>query len=190
METKRKQRLSREDWLRAALELCTAGIDQVRVAPLAAAMGVTTGSFYWHFKNRQELLEALLKFWEHEKTDVAIDRTRRVEAPAADRILFLMQEITKLNLARYDLPIWVWAQWDTQASLAFTRVLQKRFSFVSSLFAAAGFSKEQAQVRAHMMVVYFMGQATLLPNSMAKREEFVNVKHAILTCPESRTSLR
>jgi len=190
MEAKKKQRLSREDWLSAALELSTAGIDQVKVAPLAAAMGVTTGSFYWHFKNRQQLLDSLLEFWEHEKTDIAIDRTTRFEASPADRILFLMQEITKLNLARYDLPIWVWAQWDTKASTAFSRVLRKRFSFVSSLFSAAGFSKQQAEVRAHIMVVYFMGQATLLPDSFAKRNEFLNLKHAILTAPEKRIAQR
>ncbi len=188
MESKRKKRLSREDWLKAALELCTVGIDQVKVAPLAATLGVTTGSFYWHFKNRQQLLEGLLEFWEHEKTDVAIDKTRRFQGPPADRILFLMQEITKLNLARYDLPIWVWAQSDSKASAVFTRVLRKRFSFVSALFAQAGFSREQAEVRARLMVVHLMGEATLLPSSMAKREEFVSVKHAILTCPESRIS--
>ena len=63
MVAEKNQRLSRDDCLRAALRLCTSGIDQVKIAPLAADMGVTTGSFYWHFKNRRELLEVLLDYW-------------------------------------------------------------------------------------------------------------------------------
>ena len=55
--------LGRDDGLKAALSLCKGGIEVVKIAPLAADLGVTTGSFYWHFKNRQELLVALLNYW-------------------------------------------------------------------------------------------------------------------------------
>jgi AcrR family transcriptional regulator len=59
--------LRREDWLRAArLALLTGGAAAVRVERLAEALGVTKGSFYWHFRNRDELLEALLREWEEE----------------------------------------------------------------------------------------------------------------------------
>src|SRR5262245_7462490 len=58
---------SRADWLRAArLALRRRGPDAVRVEPLARALGVTKGSFYWHFRDRSDLLEALLKEWEDE----------------------------------------------------------------------------------------------------------------------------
>ena len=60
MAKKTTKRLGRDDWLSAALNMCDLGIDQVKIAPLAKRMGVTTGSFYWHFSNRQELLDALL----------------------------------------------------------------------------------------------------------------------------------
>ena len=58
--TKPSKRLTRDDWLNAALKLCELGIENVKVAPRAKKVGVTTGSFYWHFKNRQELPDALL----------------------------------------------------------------------------------------------------------------------------------
>jgi AcrR family transcriptional regulator len=88
MEQGKTKRLAREDWLKAALSLCAAGIDSVKVAPLAERLGVTTGSFYWHFKNRRELLEALLDYWEHETTDMAIAAAREFAGSPTNRILF------------------------------------------------------------------------------------------------------
>ena len=177
------QRLTRDDWLKAALRLCVTGIDNVKVAPLAEQMGVTTGSFYWHFKNRRELLEALLKYWEREMTDVAIETARQFEGPATDRILGLMGGVMTDRMARYDLPIWQWAQSDARASRVFNRVLKKRFSFAAWMFSQAGFSREQAEVRGRMMVIYMMGESTLIPDSLARRKELLKLKHAILTAP-------
>ena len=177
------QRLGRDDWLKAALRLCETGIDNVKVAPLAEQLGVTTGSFYWHFKNRRELLEALLDYWEHEMTDVAIEAARHFEGSAAERILDLMENVIAGKLARYDLPVWQWAQSDTRASRVFNRVLKKRFAFAAQMFSQAGFSREQAEVRGRMMVIYMMGESTLIPESMARRKELIKLKHAILTAP-------
>jgi len=178
------KRLSREDWLQAALDLCEKGIDAVKVAPLAADMGVTTGSFYWHFKNRRELLESLLEYWEQEMTDVAIEAAKRFTDSPKDRILSLMEAVTTGNLARYDLPIWHWAQSDAKARRVFNRVLKKRFEFAAWMFSQAGFSREQAETRGRMMVAYMMAEATLVPGSIEKRKEFLKLKHAILTAPE------
>ena len=184
MVREKTQRLVRDDWLKAALSLCVAGFDSVKVAPLAEHLGVTTGSFYWHFKNRRELLEALLDYWEREMTDVAIEAARQFSGPPDKRILFIMETVMADNLARYDLPIWQWAQSDTRASRVFSRVLKKRFSFAVWMFSEAGFSRKQAEIRGRMMVMCIMGESTLIPESMAKRKEFIKLKHAILTAPE------
>src|ERR1017187_2761901 len=59
--------LSRNDWLKAArLALLTGGVEAVRVEKLARNLRVTKGSFYWHFKGREELLDLLLREWEEE----------------------------------------------------------------------------------------------------------------------------
>jgi AcrR family transcriptional regulator len=163
-----------------ALNMCEAGIDKVKVAPLAAEMGVTTGSFYWHFKNRGELLDALLEFWEREMTDAAIAAAREFSGPPVERIFFIMEMVMTYSLARYDLAIWHWAQSDTNANRVFKRVLKKRFSFAAWMFAQAGFSKEHSEIRGRMMVVYMMGELTLVPGSMTKRLEQLRQKHAIL----------
>ncbi len=57
-------RLSRDDWLDAAFQaVVEGGFDKVRVLGLAAALGVTRGSFYWHFVDHAELIAALLARW-------------------------------------------------------------------------------------------------------------------------------
>ena len=63
--TKKKPRqLSREDWTEAARkQLVAAGIEEVKVDRLARKMKVTRGSFYWHFKNRKDLLDSVLRVW-------------------------------------------------------------------------------------------------------------------------------
>jgi len=57
--------LTAEDWLdEALLVMAEEGVNALAVEPLAKRLGVTKGSFYWHFKNRNELIESVLKFWE------------------------------------------------------------------------------------------------------------------------------
>ncbi|MGA2050720.1 MAG: helix-turn-helix domain-containing protein [Terracidiphilus sp.] len=67
--------LSRDDWLKAArLALLTGGVEAVRVEKLARNLRVTKGSFYWHFKDREELLDLLLREWEEELRKEIIPR--------------------------------------------------------------------------------------------------------------------
>jgi AcrR family transcriptional regulator len=72
-------KLSRDDWLDAAfLAVVEGGFDQVRVLVLAAALGVTRGSFYWHFVDHAELVSALLARWHARETGIA----RALETPS------------------------------------------------------------------------------------------------------------
>jgi AcrR family transcriptional regulator len=65
--------LTADDWAEAALDaLASSGLDGVAVEPLARRLGVTKGSFYWHFANRQALLRAALARWERYESDDAI----------------------------------------------------------------------------------------------------------------------
>ena len=184
MTNGKNARLTREDWLSKALEMCEQGIDKVKVAPLAKMMGVTTGSFYWHFKNRQELLDDLLKYWEKEMTDAAIVLGRNADIEPSERILLLMKSVMTGGMARYDLPIWAWAQSDANAARVFNRALKKRFAFSAWMFEQAGFSHAQAKVRSRMMVTYMMAESTLIRDKEAKSPAAIKQKHAILTKPD------
>ncbi len=185
MDKEVSQRLSREDWIRGALDLLVeTGIEGVKIVPLAERLGVTSGSFYWHFKNRRELHDALLEYWEREMTDAVMDAANAFAGSPRERIWRMMEQVMTAGLASLDLAFWHWAQTDAGARRAFKRVLKKRFEFAAWTFSQAGFSDEQAEVRGRMMVVYMMGESTLFPGPMAKRKKDLKLKHAILTAPE------
>jgi AcrR family transcriptional regulator len=80
--------LNRDDWLKAArLALLTGGVEAVRVEKLARNLRVTKGSFYWHFKDREELLALLLREWEEELLKDIIPRLKGRRGPEALRLL-------------------------------------------------------------------------------------------------------
>jgi AcrR family transcriptional regulator len=180
--SKKNKRLTREDWIHGGLEfLGTAGVGGVRIVPLARRLGVTSGSFYWHFANRAKLYEALLDYWETEMTDAAIDAARKMECPPKERIWSLMKQVMSTGLAKFDLAIWHWAQTHEAAQTSFQRTLEKRFIFATWMFKEAGFSKTQAEIRGRMMVVYMMGESSLISEKFGKREKQLRLKFEILT---------
>ena len=68
MQNKTPRQLSRVDWIEAARrQLIISGVDELKVDRLARKMKVTRGSFYWHFKNRKDLLDAVLQLWQEHK---------------------------------------------------------------------------------------------------------------------------
>ena len=72
---KKAKRLSREDWGEAALEvLYSEGVGKVSIVRIARDLGVTSGSFYWHFKDRNDLLRSLLDFWVHAQTEAIFEK--------------------------------------------------------------------------------------------------------------------
>ncbi len=70
MATRRRStRLAATDWIDAALDaLCVGGLPGIAVEPLARTLGVTKGSFYWHFDDRSALVDAALQRWEEMST--------------------------------------------------------------------------------------------------------------------------
>lgn len=182
MEGQKSGQLNRESWILGALELLAIeGLEGVRIVPLAKRLGVTSGSFYWHFKNRRELHDAVLAFWEREMTDVAIEKARNSTDAPKERIWKLMEQVMEVGMASYDLAIWHWAQSDNAAQKIFSRALEKRFQFARWMFEQAGFDEIQAETRGRMMVVYMMGESTLISDDPPKRKELLRLKYQILT---------
>lgn len=182
MVEEKTNRLSREDWIRGAFELLrTRGVEGVKIVPLADRLGVTSGSFYWHFPNRKALMGALLEGWEREMTDEAIESARHFEGSPEERIWSVMEMVMDAGLARYDLAVWQWAQSDPMAREVFQRIVDKRFGFAAWMFRQAGFNEAQAEARGRMMVVYLMGESTLVPDSRKDRQKKLRLKFEILT---------
>src|ERR1051325_11082310 len=77
-------RLDAEAWVAAAFDaLAEGGVDAVRVEPLAKALGITKGSFYWHFADRRALLDAMLTAWADGRIAAIREQATARRAPAA-----------------------------------------------------------------------------------------------------------
>lgn len=76
------EQLDRDAWITAGLDaLERGGVAAIAVVPLARELGVTRGSFYWHFASRDELLAAVLERWEREHSDAVLDELERIADP-------------------------------------------------------------------------------------------------------------
>jgi AcrR family transcriptional regulator len=140
-----EEKLGRADWLNAArLALLLGGVEAVRVEKLARSLGVTKGSFYWHFADRGELLEALLKEWEDE-ADLLVGAAG---VPGGGGLAQLLRQIETRLLAseRGEVPsdaaIFAWAGTDPAISARVAAAEEERVAFVATLMG----SREQAEL--------------------------------------------
>lgn len=112
--------LGREDWLRAArLGLLRGGVEAVRVEKLARDLGVTKGSFYWHFKDRDELLELLLREWEGEVREMLSQMDGGSRHEKVRRLVRLLEQRAKLSedgKVPSDAAIFAWASVDQEVA--------------------------------------------------------------------------
>jgi AcrR family transcriptional regulator len=93
------KRLGRQEWINAGLKaLAEHGAEAVRIERLADTLRVTKGSFYWHFKDRGALLEALLEAWQARATNAIIDQ---VEARGGDARTRLETLFTNRRASRW-----------------------------------------------------------------------------------------
>lgn len=165
----RKKSLTKDDWLRAAMEMLrTRGIGGVRVLPLAKTLHVSRGSFYWHFENLQDLQDSMLDWWDREMTDSVIERVDAAPRGGQKRLMLAGENILKAHLNRYDSAIRSWADGDKKAARVLRRVLRKRLDYITNLFAEAGFSPAEARARGELMAVYLMSEGAILMDESLK----------------------
>lgn len=169
--------LTPEAWIVAATDvLIDQGIDAVRVDVLAKAMDVTRGSFYWHFKDREALLVAVLNAWRDAATEQVI---QRFEGQQADPNA-LIGELISLpfrgraaqRAARVELAIRAWARRDALARQAVDEVDQRRLSYIAQCFSALGFPIGEARARAFILYAYEVAESILSQQgTLAQKKE-------------------
>lgn len=137
----------REDWLKAAVRaLRQSGIDAVHVESLARDLGVTKGSFYWHYADRAELLDALLQLWE-EETAGLIHRAAQVKHPM-DRVLSFFELLARGRGQLPDTEFFAWARRDAKVAARTHATEQQRVNFIRDQLEAAGLGGPEAGRRA------------------------------------------
>ncbi|MBV9457019.1 MAG: TetR/AcrR family transcriptional regulator [Bradyrhizobium sp.] len=165
--------LSAQDWLDQGLKtLATQGFAGLKAEPLAKAMGVSRGSFYWHFADIGAFHAAVLKAWREVAAEAII---AYVDAPAgnADPLIVLLQRVfsEKLGLER---AVRSWAAFDRAAKAAVQAIDRRRLDYVADLIRVRGVSADAAQARAQILYWAFLGYAlSEKPPSKIQRESIV-----------------
>lgn len=161
-ERKSTRRLTPADWAAEALAVISeGGLAAVAVEPLAARLGTTKGSFYWHFANREALIIAALARWEElHTTAVQAEVTALREGPTAQlRLLFkLVAQMAERD--RIGLALLATADHPMVAPVL-TRVTKQRIAFTADLFGRLGFSRTDARRRALLAYSAYLGHVQL-----------------------------
>lgn len=154
-------RLTTEAWADAALEFIgDAGIDAVAVEPIALALGVTKGSFYWHFRTRSELVDAAMRQWEKRATNDIIARLAPTEDPTERlRALFAIAFLDSAEDRIEDAILRSVANPSIDAVV--DRVNTQRLEYLIQAFRELGYSLPVARHRARIGYAALLGHRRL-----------------------------
>ena len=178
-------RLSREEWLKLALEeVSKKGGAKLRIDKLAASLGVTKGSFYWHFKDREDFVQSLLEFWAEFTNDKVIERAEQIGGDARKRLWSIMQIIFTKGLGESELAMRAWAAEEPSIAIIVQEVEVQRMDYVQGLFAEMGFQGQEQKIRARLFICYGSGElVSFYKQSPEDRQQTMKVMHALLTQP-------
>lgn len=175
-------KLGKQDWIECGLKvLADGGVEAIKVEPLAKLLNVTKGSFYWHFKNREELLDAILQEWVRVETNGIIDRVEELGGDAKKKLLNLF-EIASEDDGKVENAIRAWATKDSKVANILDRIDKKRLEYTRDLFLQIGFTPTEAIVRAQMAYYALVGEFTIgIRGDRTKRLDEVRLEYEILT---------
>ncbi len=155
-------RTPRGAWIDAALQaLAVGGPDAVRIEALAARLEVSKGGFYWHFANRQALLQELLDAWEKTVVEdvIANIESRPADPKAKLRQLFeLASELASSpNGIAVELALRDWSRRDTDVAKRVRRVDNRRMEYMRSLFGQLCMDENDVEARCMLVFSLFIG---------------------------------
>lgn len=156
-----KRRLAKDDWTSAALvALAEGGLAAVAIEPLAAKLGATKGSAYWHFPNREALVRAALERWELDQTDAIIARVE-VAGDAREQLhLLFVTAFADPESGRVQLALHAAAA-DPVVAPVLARVTGRRIGYLTMLYERLGFPAEDAARRATLAYATYLGTIQL-----------------------------
>lgn len=156
-----RSQLDRGNWIESAIDvLAREGIAGLRVEVLAKRCGVTKGSFYWHFKDRQDLLAAVLEHWREGRIR-DIEKTTSFTPGMERSQLYYAIEVYGASRNRkgmsIELAVRDWARHDPQAAAVVEAVDLYRLDCTRKLFVAAGMSDAEAKSRSLLLYACVFG---------------------------------
>lgn len=168
---KKERKYTREQWLKKALDVISGqDFGSIVIDNILASMRVTKGSFYWHFKDRNDFLEKLVTYWDESFTKNVMRHIGEMKGDADERLLELMMYVTRKRLARYDAAILSLAHNEPHISSQITDVFESRIDFVASLFAEMGYKGLDLELRSRMVVTFMSQEQNILSQKPAKEQ--------------------
>ena len=151
------------------------GISAVAVEPLAAKVGATKGSAYWHFPNRDALLLATVERWEHEHRVVMRAGIDAMEDPLG-KLRLIFSGVHEVGDCAIEAALLAAAD-DPIVAPVLKRVTDGRIQYLEELFRALGFSAEASARRAVLAYSVYLGQAQLIattPHVVAEHRALID----------------
>jgi len=146
-------RTPRSKWIDEGLRLLArGGPEAVRIEPLAESLGVSRGGFYWHFEDRNALLEAMLHDWERASTDEVLQRVEAEGGDARHKVRRAGALTFSSKLLPIDLAVRDWARREPAVAKRLRRVDNRRMEYLRLLFSS--FCSDEAEVEARAMTAF------------------------------------
>lgn len=150
-------KVTKDDWLNAARDvLVNEGVAQVKIAALAAGLGVSRSSFYWYFGNRDDLLAALLDDWQARNTRCVVDHCARPSRSISQALCNFFRCF--VNVGHFDpgldFAIREWARRNEAVRDAIDTADTARLEAIRAMFSRHDYPLKEADARAR--ILYFM----------------------------------
>ncbi len=161
-------RTPRGKWIEEGLRaLAAGGPDAVRIEPLAQALGVTRGGFYWHFDDRNALLGELLDRWERATTEEVMERLEREGGDAGAKLRRLLA-LTSSAVLMTDLAVRDWARREPAVAERLRRVDNRRMEYMRALFGALCSNPDEIEARCMLFFSLLIGSHSIAADHGAR----------------------
>jgi AcrR family transcriptional regulator len=164
--------LDRDAWIAAATDiLAKDGVDGVRVEVLAKRCRVTKGSFYWHFKDRRDLLNAVLAHWKAGRIEDVRKHSAAAPGKASAQLQHMLDVYANNPNRRgilIELAVRHWALRDARAAKVVAEVDAARLAHTGKLFLASGRAPPEAASRSLLLYAYSLGESLMVHGSSAR----------------------
>ena len=178
-----QSRLGKERWLRTALEaIAREGDGKLRIDALARELNITKGSFYHHFRDRQEFIDQVVDFWVERYNRYVFKTIGQQKGPAEDRLLSLMKLIRREGLDLYDTTFRAWAAHDERVAERVRSVDHARYVFIRGLFEEMGFFGDELELRTRIWLVFAAANSSVsFPGDAGGIDDPFVASHEIFT---------
>lgn len=148
--------VTKDDWIKAGLQqLAEDGIHMVRIEALARSLKISKGSFYHYFRDHQQLLDAMLGYWETHATSAIIHSMEQEEATLEQLLRISFHKDKKIEIGMY-----AWSKYDAHVATRIVQIEEQRIACVAKLYQKKGIAKEASMDHARLAYLTYIGWMT------------------------------